>query len=178
METFIHGAGFAGAWLLVAGPLFQASVELRDESFDMEQFDAAKLNAQPPPVSGWWWLLPPVAYVKSRRRSQAHRDAMVRAMPAAHREQFVGLVNKANGWAFVAGGAFCIALKETWELVHLYEWPAALYWALVVVMSALAIANTVVRTLRADRMLHADDPGYRRRSRARRTPTDPPDDVS
>ena len=31
MEILIHVAGFAGAWLLVAGPLLQGAIELRDE---------------------------------------------------------------------------------------------------------------------------------------------------
>jgi vacuolar-type H+-ATPase subunit I/STV1 len=90
------------------------------------------------------------------------------AMPASAREQFVGFMNKANGWFTVAGGAFLIALKETWELAELYELPIAIYVVAVVVLSVAAVANTVVRLVRADEMLHLDDPGYAEKKKAER----------
>jgi len=170
MDVFIHWAGFLGAWLLVAGPLFQAAVELRDEELDREQFERVKTEVPPQEsMSGWWWLLPPVAYYKNSKRNARYQKAMMAALPPSTREQFVGFMNKANGWFTVAAGAFLIALKETWELVELYELPVAVYWVAVVVLSALAVGNTVARMLRADEALHADDPEYgekRRRQRA------------
>jgi hypothetical protein len=170
MDVFIHWAAFAGAWLLVAGPLFQAAVELRDEDLDREQFELVKGDVPPQEtISGWWWLLPPVAYVKNRRRNDRYQKAMMAALPAATREQFVGFMNKATGWFTVAGGAFLIALKETWELAELYELPLAIYVIAVVALSMLAVGNTVVRMLRADEIVHADDPEYgekRKRQRA------------
>jgi hypothetical protein len=169
MQYLIHWAGFLGAWLLVAGPMFQASLELREETFDRESFHAVSTQVEPqPPVSGWWWLLPPVAYVKNRRRAKAERDAMMRLLPVDEREKLVGFMNKANGWAFVALGAFFIALKETFELAELYEAPIAVFWIAVVVMSIIAIANTVIRQLQAEGALHVDDPGYAERMRAER----------
>lgn len=170
MDVFIHWAAFAGAWLLVAGPLFQAAVELRDEELDREQFEKAKGDVPPQEtMSGWWWLLPPVAYYKSRKRNDRYQRAMMAALPAETRAQFVGFMNKATGWFTVAAGAFLIALKETWELVELYELPLAVYVVVVVVLVAVAVGNTVVRMLRADRIVHIDDPDYaenRRRQRA------------
>jgi hypothetical protein len=169
VDVFIHWAGFLGAWLLVAGPLFQAAVELRDEELDREAFEKVKTDLPPQEsISGWWWLLPPVAYVKSRRRNDRYQKAMMAALPASAREQFVGFMNKANGWFTVAAGAFLIALKETWELVELYELPLAIYIVAVVVLSMLAVGNTVIRMLRADEALHADDPEYAERRRRQR----------
>jgi hypothetical protein len=176
MDVFIHWAGFLGAWLLVAGPLFQAAVELRDEELDREAFEKVKTDLPPQEtISGWWWLLPPVAYVKGRRRNDRYQKAVMAALPATAREQFVGFMNKANGWFTVAAGAFLIALKETWELVHLYDLPVAVYWVAIVVLSIAAVSNTAIRMLRADEILHADDPEYaenrRRRTMKRRSGT-------
>jgi len=169
MDVFIHWAGFAGAWLLVAGPLFQASVELRDEQFDSDVFEEAVGSvSRPGPVSPWWWMLPPVAYAKNIGRSRIHREDMLRALTPEQRERVVGFMNKANGWIFVAGGAFLIALKETWELVHLYHLPALAYWAVVLLMTVIAFSNTVIRTMRAERQIHVDDPGYQARRRIER----------
>jgi hypothetical protein len=169
MDAFIHWAGFAGAWLLVAGPLFQAAVELRDEAFDGDQFDPANLDvAEPPRISSWWWLLPPVAYWKNKKRSDAQHKAVLAALNIEQREQFVGFMNKATGWFTVAAGAFLIALKETWELNELYELPVAVYWIVVVVLSVLAVGNTVFRLVRADSMIHVDDPEYAERRRTER----------
>jgi hypothetical protein len=170
MDVFIHWAGFLGAWLLVAGPLFQAATELRDEDLDREQFEQVKTGIPDQErISGWWWLLPPVAYYKSRKRSDAYQKAVMAAMPASAREQFVGFMNKANGWFTVAAGAFLIALKETWELSEVYELPVAVYVIAVVVLSTVAVGNTVARLVRADEMLHLDDPGYAEKRKAERT---------
>jgi hypothetical protein len=169
MDVFIHWAGFAGAWLLVAGPLFQAAVELRDEDLDRDQFERVKTDLPPQErISGWWWLLPPVAYYKSRKRNDRYQKAMMTALPPAAREQFVGFMNKATGWFTVAAGAFLIALKETWELVELYELPVVVYWVAVVVLSIAAVSNTVARMLRADEILHVDEPDYAEKRKAER----------
>lgn len=169
MDVFIHWAGFAGAWLLVAGPLFQAATELRDEDLDREQFEKVKTGLPDQErISSWWWLLPPVAYYKNRKSNDAYQKAVMAAMPAAAREQFVGFMNKANGWFTVAAGAFLIALKETWELAEVYELPTLLYFASVIVLSIAAVANTVVRLVRADEMLHLDDPDYAEKKKAER----------
>jgi hypothetical protein len=169
MDVFIHWAGFAGAWLLVAGPLFQAAVELRDEVLDREQFEQLKTDLPPRErISGWWWLLPPVAYYKNRTRNDRYQKAMMAALPRSAREQFVGFMNKATGWFTVAAGAFLIALKETWELVELYELPVAIYWVAVVLLTVAAIANTVTRMVRADAILHVDEPDYAEKRKAER----------
>lgn len=55
---------------------------------------------------------------------------------------------KATGWAYVATGAFFIALKETWELRQLYGWPLAVFWILVPVMIILSALQTTVRQKR------------------------------
>jgi hypothetical protein len=57
LNEAILWATFAGAWLLVAGPLYQGSVELGELDFDRDgiQGTAAAVH--------WWWLLPPVMYM-------------------------------------------------------------------------------------------------------------------
>ncbi|HEX7834191.1 MAG TPA: hypothetical protein VF479_01845, partial [Pseudolysinimonas sp.] len=105
---------------------------------------------------------------KTRRRNDRYQKAVMVALPPAAREQFVGFMNKANGWFTVAAGAFLIALKETWELVELYELPVVVYWVAIVVLSIAAVSNTVVRMLRADEILHVDDPDYAEKRKAER----------
>jgi hypothetical protein len=65
-------------------------------------------------------------------------------------------------------GAFLIALKETWELVELYELPVGIYWVAVVLLTVAAIANTVTRMVRADAILHVDEPDYAEKRKAER----------
>jgi len=169
MDALLHWAGFFGAWLLVAGPLFQASIELREEAFDRDEF-AATMATVPPAArtSAWWWLLPPVAYVLRRRRSKAMRDAVLAAMSPAQRSQFVGFQNKAHGWFAVAGGAFLIALKETGELVELYELPTWVFWVAIVVVSIAVLTWNGVTSVRSDAQLHIDEPDYFEKRRAER----------
>ena len=103
---------FAGAWLLVGGPLYQAAIELSELEVDREGME--KLASQIPRTSmpsAWWWLLPPVMYFLARHRSQASQH---------------------------------------------YEWPAWMFWLLIVVMMAFAVLNTAVRMVSNERVLRSD----------------------
>lgn len=169
MELLIHLVGFAGGWLLVAGPLFQAVIELREQELDREGFEKSFATVSPPPrMSPWWWLLPPVAYLKSARRRRVSRDASFAALTVPQREQLMGFMNKAHGWFTVAIGALFIAAKETWELVELLHLPTWLFWVVIVVLGIAVLVNTSVQLARSDARVHVDDPGYHDRLRAER----------
>jgi hypothetical protein len=169
MDVFIHFAGFVGAWLLVAGPLLQGALELRDEEMDREGFERVKSDIEyPAPISRWWWLLPPVFYVKNKRRSDAFRRATMGVLTVEQRQQYVGFTNKATGWFTVAGGAFLIFLKEAWELAELFELPLWVYIVVVVVLAIAAIANTITRLSKSDEIVHIDEPDYVEKKRAER----------
>ncbi|HEX3929817.1 MAG TPA: hypothetical protein VHW64_03885 [Nocardioides sp.] len=65
MEHVIAWAGSLGAWPLVAGPVYQAAIELHEEEVDRDALLATKdAVPRPRPLSGWWWLLPPIAFLK------------------------------------------------------------------------------------------------------------------
>ncbi|GAB3410661.1 hypothetical protein GCM10027515_31280 [Schumannella luteola] len=119
---------------------------------------------EPRRISPWWWLLPPVAYLKIRRDRDEYQRVVFEAMPIETRRQFLGFVNKATGWLFVAGGAALIALKETWELVEHYHWPIWLWIVLVVIMAAVSVVNTAVRMARTGKTLGERPPERSRRS--------------
>jgi hypothetical protein len=148
---------FAGAWLLVGGPLYQAAIELSEMEVDREGMEklASQIPRTPMP-SAWWWLLPPVMYFLARHRSQANQRAIFAAMTETQREQFTSFRNKAAGWLTVAlGGAF-LAAGETWEVSQHYEWPAWVFWLLIVVMMAFAVLNTAVRMAGNERVLRSN----------------------
>jgi hypothetical protein len=163
VEVLIAWSGFLGAWLLVAGPLLQAALELREEDIQSEQIEAAsaRLRAGHPEVSAWWWLLPPVHYWLQRRRSKRLREAVMRELSPDQLGGLVSFLNKATGWLFVAGGAALIAVKETWELTELQEWPHVVFWVLVVVMVAACTANTAVRMQLSRRVIGGEPAGAR-----------------
>jgi hypothetical protein len=150
----IAWCGFFGAWLLVAGPIYQAALELREETFERD--DLARAAATLPPddhISAWWWLFPPAYYLKARARSKQRRSAVMGALTRTQRVQMVGFVSKAHGWFTVAFGAFLIAIKETWELHEVYEWPVAAFWALVVVAAVAAVGHTAWQMHRNEQVL-------------------------
>jgi hypothetical protein len=130
----------------VAGPVWQAAIELQEEELDQEAIEAAKKSSRVARrASPWWWLLPPVAYIKEFRRSQENRRAFRDALPPDQLKQTMSFLNKANGWLVVALGAFLLAVKETWDLVALAHWPVWIFWVLVVVIPIVAVANAVIR---------------------------------
>ena len=164
MEYVIAICGFVGGWLLVAGPVWQAAIELREEEIDREAIEAVRSSAPPPPkISAWWWLLPPVAYILQARRQRAARQAFQDALPPEALKQTISFLNKANGWLIVALGGFLIAAKETWELVEDLHWHQWVFWILVVVMPIVAIANTVRKVANTQRVLNPDQPLGRKR---------------
>jgi hypothetical protein len=137
-------AGFLGAWLLVAGPLHQARVELGEEELQRDRYAAAIDEVGPPPhTSIWWWLLPPLhLWISHRRRDRWQREVWSR-LPAEDFEALASFMTKARGWMLVGVGGLLIGVKETHLLVAGYEWPDWLFWLLIVAMTLLCVANTV-----------------------------------
>jgi hypothetical protein len=168
VEIFIAWCAFLGAWLLVAGPLMQAALELREEDAQTEQIEATseRLQSDYPGVSRWWWLLPPVHYWLQRRRAKRFREAVMRELTPEQLGGLLSFMNTATGWLFVAGGAALIAVKETWELVEAQHWPHPLFWVLIAVMLAVCAGNAVARLAMTGRALGQEGPprGGRRRS--------------
>jgi hypothetical protein len=158
VDSLIAWSGFLGAWLLVAGPIYQAVIELEAEACVRVAVAAGSALVEPPPrTSAWWWLLPPVGWILHRRRARTYQQAVMDAMPRKQLEQFVRFSNKATGWLFVALGAFFIAVKETWELTEHNEWPLIIFWLLLVVLLAICTLNTAVRIRRTHQLLGAEE---------------------
>ena len=156
MHELILWSGFFGAWLLVAGPLYQAALELGEQNISREDMAGVQRNEPEARPSGWWWLIPPVGYWKQRRFAQEERKAMMAALPHDVMANWVTFMNKATAWFYVASGAFLIALKETYELVEGHEWPTFVFWVLVVVMAGIATANTAVRMSRGQELVQQE----------------------
>jgi len=160
MDAVIAWATFAGAWLLVAGPLYQGSVELNELNVDREgiqgRVTALPLTEGRP--SAWWWLLPPVMYVLQQRWYNAQRRAVLARLTQAQREQMASFQGKAAGWFTVAAGATLLAAGETWQVVQRYHWPVWLFWLLLVAMLTAAILNTAAQMISNARTRHPDAP--------------------
>ena len=149
MEQLILWAGFLGAWLLVAGALHQARVELAEEEFERERFEEAVDVVGPPErVSPWWWLLPPLRlYLGHRAKERWDRQVWL-TLPDEDFDALSSFMSKARGWLLVGTGGLLIASKETWELVEGHEWPTGLFWVLVFGMAGICVAYTVLQAMR------------------------------
>ena len=152
MHDLILWAGFVGAWLLVAGPIWQAVVELRDETFEREKYTAA-MEVIPPRerVSPWWWLLPPLHFLLNQRSKGRWQDQIMAALPDEDYEALNSFMAKVRGWMLVGGGGLLIATKETYELVEGHEWPIGIFWVLIVVMVMAAASQAALQSARDDR---------------------------
>jgi hypothetical protein len=149
MNQVIAWIGFLGAWMLVAGPLYQGALELLEEDVDREGIEATIVRIpRPDPPSPWWWLLPPIMYLIRRHRSNAFRRAAMAQLTPAQRAQSTTFINKAAGWFTVALGAALLAAEQTWQVIGRQHWPAWLFWILITVMLGVSVLNTTLRMTR------------------------------
>jgi hypothetical protein len=153
----LQWCSFLGAWLLVAGSLYQATLELREQnSLRDEIMQVIQKQPVPPPVSAWWWLLPPVRIALEQRRWQGRRVDMMGSFNPAQRKELVQYMNKTTGWLLVGVGGFLLAVKETWELTDHYDWPVWVPIVLVIAAVLLSLSFSAAWLQRSDRMLAAD----------------------
>ena len=99
MEGLIAWCGFVGAWLLFAGPVYQAALELREYDETQEAMtEASRSVPLPEHRSPLWWLIPPVGYILQRRAAGEYRQAVSAALSPDDRELIIEFSNKAAGW--------------------------------------------------------------------------------
>ena len=141
LETW---AAFFGAWMLVAGPIYQATLELRDEDIEMERLRTMLSSFKDPPkVSMWWWVLPPVYLYLRHRRTEAFRDEWMASLAEKDYTSLKHYFDKASGWMVVGAGGALLAVSTTWALCAEMDWNVVVFAALVVVMAALAVGYTI-----------------------------------
>ena len=98
MPHLIAWCAFVGAWLLVVGPLDQATRELQEEECERDALAlAAGAIEAPPAISRWWLLLVPVYYVLRLRRAREYRRRIVAVMDSGDLEAFAHLREIASG---------------------------------------------------------------------------------
>lgn len=147
-------AAFIGAWALVAGPVYQAMLELRAEDLDVERIHEVALSVRPPaPPVKWWLLLPPVYFLIRHRRRELVKDTWVSHMTDNDFEALAQFANKAAAWMLVGFGGLTIAFKETYELVENYKWPTVAFWALTAAMLMLSLSFGLSRVRWMNRRL-------------------------
>jgi hypothetical protein len=158
MHLITAWCGFVGAWVLVAGPVYQGAVELGEVEVDREAIRSqAHSTAKPERLSPWWWLLPPAAYVKQTRMQSEWRQQVMASLTAEQRAQFLTYSNKAAGWFIVGAGAALIGVQQAIELVETLEWNGLIAIPLVAGAVTLGMAYTVRRLHLTQRALHAGE---------------------
>ena len=151
VEVAVLWFGLIGAWLLVAGPVYQAALDLREQDLEHDRLRALQADVPPlPPLSPWWWLLPPVRLVLAARRSKRLRRTYFDLLDVRDVEALFTYINQATGWLFVSGGALLLALKEGYEVSEHYELPLGWYALGSSVLLALSLLNAAARIRRTD----------------------------
>lgn len=154
MDNLTAWASFVGAWLLFAGAIYQAALELQEQDIETERIRATGRKIDlPHHVSAWWWLVPPVKLVLERRRSKEYRKAHIKALLDEDVEALTAFFNKATAWVYVATGGFLIAVNETYGVVQEYGWNDVFFWIIIVTLGLISILNTVLRISRTKKII-------------------------
>ncbi len=152
MHALALWAGFFGAWALVAGPVYQAMLELRAEDIQTDRLRALSVKVPPsPPPTRWWLLLPPVYFLLRHRRKKSVQSQWLELMADPDFEALTQFSNKAAAWVMVGFGGLMIAFKETAELAEGNEWPVVAFVIVVGAMLALSVGFGVSRLRWMDR---------------------------
>lgn len=111
-----------GDWLLFAGPLLQAAIELREEADGWDDVhkhlrEAVKSDDWPKRVSFLWWLLPPVKIHLERKRSDKAQSIISRELSEDELKMFRVFGLKARAWVIVSGGAWLMALATSYQVL-------------------------------------------------------------
>lgn len=105
--------GLVGAWLLVAGPIYQGALELQSLELARERIVERGKTVPRGRASVWWWLVPPIKMWLEHRHSASYRRAYFDAQDPADAAALLAFFNKALGWLVVALGALLLAVKDT-----------------------------------------------------------------
>ena len=145
MDAVLGWCGLLGAWLLVAGPLYQGALELLEQDLSVERRLGPGLRVEPPPrPATWWWLVPPAMLLLRRRRAGRYRREVLALLTPTQRAQRWIFIQKAAGWFTVATGAALLAVEETRETAEQAEWSTVGFVALLALMAALCCGNTAL----------------------------------
>ena len=135
MTEFVDWCAFFGAWLLFAGPVYQAQLELDAEGRELGEFrDDLHAIELPSSPSRWWWLIPPIGWVRRRLHAREVRAQLRESLSEEQAARMMHFKETATGWMLVAGGACLIGIAETWNLREAYAWPQLVFWLLAAVM--------------------------------------------
>lgn len=133
--------GLVGAWLLFAGPVYQAGLDVEAESAEVDRIRAG-LRPQVPMsrISRWWWLVPPVRLVLITRRRKSLLDAAKTSLDADDARVLRGYVRAAQGWLLVGLGAWLLLVREILEAGESQGWPSPAIWASLAVVTVAGLA--------------------------------------
>lgn len=141
MHTFVLWVGFLGGWALVAGPVYQAILELRAEDTESIRLSAESVRALAPAApSRWWLVLPPVYLMVRHRKLQATIEDWLQQLPDRDFRALAQYGNKAAAWVMVGFGGLAIATKETYELSAGSHWPTVVFCVVEVLMLLLSMS--------------------------------------
>ena len=140
MDSLVDWVGFAGVWLLFAGPLFQANVELDAEAEAMNRMREAGTSGPRPTRSRWWWLFPPARAFQVAEQRRVKEQAIIEAMLPEDQDSVKRYLRTARGWMLVGLGAWLIAVHHTFGFGQERGWPREMTLAAVAGMTLLMMS--------------------------------------
>lgn len=152
MDEFIVFIAMLGSWLLFAGPVYQAYIELHDAELKFVEirknlYETSKQVKQEK-ISKWFWILPPLAVIITYIKTQNYRDEVIRHLDRENFELLQKFSEKARGWVVIGWGAFFIAVKETYEFVKELDLSYPIFFTLVIGFALSSFAYTLINTFR------------------------------
>ena len=142
-----------GDWLLFAGPLLQAAIELREEADGWDDVhkhlrQATRSDDWPKRVSFLWWLLPPVKVHLERKRSDRARSIISRELSDEELKMFRIFGLKARAWVIVSGGAWLMALATSYQVLCGEFHFSLIGWAVAIIFISFACLSSITAIFR------------------------------
>lgn len=144
MQTLVVWIEFIGSWLLFAGPIYQAALELQDEDIELRRLMAAQSKIPKPTyASVWWWFFPPVKIYLDSTSRRDYRTNYIKSLSEQDIQALVSFKSKATAWLYVALGGYCLTIRATYELCHYYRWGNLGLLLLILFMTSLSVLTLI-----------------------------------
>jgi hypothetical protein len=151
MATIILWIYAAGCWLIFAGSIYQAALDIKEQDIEFDRIRQVGRDIHKERnVSAWWWLFPPIKISKESKNHKEYERRYLKALSSEDTESMVNLRSKTTAWLYVGVGALLVSIEATWSVTEHYKLKIWLFVITCIAVAYICIVNMITSIRRAE----------------------------